>query len=136
LTSITEQVRDLARRYTAAWCSQDPARVAAFFSPEGSLRVNAGVPAVGRAAIAEVARGFMTAFPDMEVRMDDVVPGSGKIIYRWTLSGTNTGANGTGRRVRIGGFEEWQISSDGLIAQSEGHFDETEYQNQLQGRAP
>ena len=51
------RVRETARQYTAAWCSQDPARVAAFFAPNGSLEVNDGAPAVGREAIAGVARG-------------------------------------------------------------------------------
>jgi hypothetical protein len=36
-------VQDFARRYTAAWCSQNAASVAAFFSPDGSLIIN-GVP--------------------------------------------------------------------------------------------
>ena len=68
-----DQLREFAERYTAAWCSQKPASVAAFFSPTGSLSVNNGAPAVGRAAIIEVAQGFMTAFPDMEVLMDDLL---------------------------------------------------------------
>jgi hypothetical protein len=50
--------------------------------------------------------------------------------YR-TLTGTNTGPGGTGRAVRISGFEVWQIGEGGLIAKSEGHFDEVEYRRQL-----
>ena len=30
-----DELTDFARRYTAAWCSQDPASVAAFFLPMG-----------------------------------------------------------------------------------------------------
>ena len=33
-------LHDLALRYTAAWCSQDAARVAGFYSPSGWLSVN------------------------------------------------------------------------------------------------
>ena len=43
---------DFAQRYTAAWCSQDAASVAAFFSTDGSLSVNDNPPAVGRPAIS------------------------------------------------------------------------------------
>ncbi len=125
------QLRDLAKRYTAAWCSKDPASVAAFYSPNGSLRVNDDAPAVGRRAIGEVAQGFMTAFPDLEVMMDNVLIEGDRAIYHWTLAGTNTGPGGTGRRVRISGFEEWEIGGDGLIAESRGHFDNTAYQRQL-----
>ena len=54
------QFVDFAERYTAAWCSQDAASVAAFYSVDGSLSVNDGTPAVGRSAITEVAQSFMT----------------------------------------------------------------------------
>jgi hypothetical protein len=42
-------LREFARRYTAAWCSQDPARVAENYAPDGSLTINDGPPSVGRA---------------------------------------------------------------------------------------
>ena len=124
------QLRDFAQRYTAAWCSQNPASVASFFAPSGTLSVN-GIPAVGRDAITEVGRGFMSAFPDMVLTMDDVVASSDHTTYHWTLVGTNTGPGGIGKRVHISGFEEWTFGTDGLIANSQGHFDEAEYQRQL-----
>jgi uncharacterized protein (TIGR02246 family) len=125
------QLKDFAERYTDAWCSQDPAGVAAFFAPDGSLRVNNDPPAQGREAITEVARGFMTAFPDLQVSMDDLQVQDGRATYRWTLNGRNTGPGGTGRPVRISGFEEWSISQGGLIAESQGHFDAADYERQL-----
>jgi hypothetical protein len=33
--------------------------------------------------------------------------------------------------VRISGYEVWKVDTDGLIAESEGHFDATEYERQL-----
>ncbi len=128
MTSQREgQVRRLAESYTAAWCSQNAARVADFYSLDGSLRVNADPPAVGRDAITVMAQGFMAAFPDLKVIMDDIVVDGNQAVYRWTLAGTNTGPGGTGKRVHISGFEEWRIGADGLIAESRGHFDSTEY---------
>jgi pimeloyl-ACP methyl ester carboxylesterase len=35
-------------------------------------------------------------------------------------------------RVRISGFEEWTIGDDGLIAASLGHYDQAEYDRQLE----
>ena len=127
--------RDFATRYTSAWCSQNAASVAAFFARHGSLTINGKTPAVGRAAITQAAQGFMTAFPDMVVTMSrlDEDKDEGVTIYHWTLTGTNTGPGGTGRSVRISGYEEWVIGSDGLIVDSQGHFDEAEYQRQLNG---
>jgi hypothetical protein len=125
------RLRAFAEQYTAAWCSRDAVRVAAFFAPTGSLRVNDDPPAVGRSAITEVALGFMTAFPDLKVLMDDITIHSDTAVYAWTLVGTNTGPGGTGRSVRISGFEEWRMGPDGLIAESRGHFDSQDYQRQL-----
>ena len=73
----------------------------------------------------------MTDFPDMVVKMDELGLDSTHIVYHWTLTGTNTGPGGTGKAVRIGGYEEWTIGADGLIAESKGHFDAAEYERQL-----
>lgn len=125
------QLVEFARGYTAAWCSMDPGRVAAFYSARGALCVNGAAPAIGRSAIGEIARGFMTAFPDLELTMDDLLVKDDRAFYHWTFVGTNIGPGGTGHRVRFSGFEEWKIGADGLIAESQGHFDEALYQRQL-----
>lgn len=125
------QIEELARGYTEAWCSRDPARVAAQYGRGGTIAVNGGEPA----AIADVADAFITAFPDIEVFMDDlVIRDDGVVEYRWTFTGTSAE---TGRWVRIPGFEEWTIDADGSIAQSRGHYDRAEYDRQLrEGAAP
>jgi hypothetical protein len=33
--------------------------------------------------------------------------------------------------VRITGYEQWRFGADGLIAESQGHFDAADYQRQL-----
>ena len=127
----SEKLNAFAIRYTAAWCSQNAASVASFFAAGGSLRINEGKPSVGRTAITAAAQEFMSAFPDMVVKMDRLGADGGRITFHWTLIGTNTGPGGTGKAVRISGYEEWRIGADGLIAESRGHFDEAEYQRQL-----
>ena len=127
-----DELTDFAKRYTAAWCSQDAASVAAFYSEYGSLTVNEGVPAIGQEAITDVAQSFMTTFPDLEVRMDQLDVSADHIKFIWILTGTNDGPGGTGNKVHISGFEEWIIDEDGLIAESRGHFDNEEYRRQLE----
>ena len=124
-------LNQFATRYTAAWCSHRAASVASFFEEQGSLKINDGTRAIGRAAITNSAHSFMTAFPDIVVKMDRLIVNAAKTEYHWTLTGTNTGTGGTGRFVRISGFEEWRFGPDGLIAESLGHFDESDYQRQL-----
>jgi quercetin dioxygenase-like cupin family protein len=129
--SPEQAILDFATQYTAGWCSHDPAQVALFFSPEGSLTINDGPPSVGRAQIAAAAKSFMTAFPDLAVRMDSVSLNGRNAVYRWTLTGTNTGPGGTGKPVRISGYEEWSLGSDGLVERSLGHFDRADYDRQI-----
>jgi uncharacterized protein (TIGR02246 family) len=127
-----EQLRRFAEDYTVAWCSLDPARVAAHFAPDGSLAINGGTPAVGRDAITATAAGFYSALPDMQVYLNDLVVRGDRVEYHWTFTGTNTGPGGTGKAVRVVGYEEWTISPDGLIAASSGHYDAAEYARQLE----
>ncbi len=124
-------LKEFATRYTAAWCSQHAASVASFFEEQGSLTINDGTPALGRAAITNSAQSFMTAFPDIVVKMDRLVVKGAKTEYHWTLTGTNTGPGGTGKFVKISGFEEWRFGPARLISESLGHFDAADYERQL-----
>ena len=128
MSNAPSDIRDFGLRYAAAWCSQDPSRVAACYSPDGSLSVNDGPAAVGRAGVTEVARGFMTTFPDLHVTMDKLVESGDRTEFHWTLTGTHDG-----RRVRVSGFESWKLSPAGLIAESRGSFDAIDYDRQMFG---
>ena len=125
------ELSKFAQRYAKAWCSRDPRKVAAFFAENGSISINNGPAAVGRAAIAKEAQAFMTTFPDMVVTFDKLDSQPNATAFHWTLTGTNTGSGGTGKKVRISGYELWKIDNDGLIAESKGHFDSAAYERQL-----
>jgi uncharacterized protein (TIGR02246 family) len=112
---------DFATRYTAAWCSHDPARVAALYSESGSLAIDDGAPAVGRKAIEAAARSFMTGYPDLVMEFRGLSIKGERVLYHWTFIGTNKGPGGTGNRVQIWGYDDWKIGADGLIADSKGH---------------
>ena len=120
-----------AQRYAKAWCSRDPEKVAAFFAERGSISINNGPPAVGRAAIAKEAQAFMTTFPDMIVTFNKLDSRPNATAFHWTLTGTNTGPGGTGNKVQISGYELWKIDNEGLIAESKGHFNAADYERQL-----
>jgi predicted ester cyclase len=122
-----DELTEFARRYAKAWCSQDPEKVGAFYAKSGAISVNGGPPT----AIVDVARGFLRDFPDMAVTFDKLEARGDWTAFHWTFTGTNTGPGGTGKRVRISGYELWKIDYDGLIAESEGHFDAADYERQL-----
>ena len=123
----TDHLLEFARGYAAAWCSQDPASVAEHYAPEGSLAINGGPPAVGRCH-----HGGSTGLHDCAPLMDELLVSDSGIEFHWTFTGTNTGPGGTGNRVRISGFEEWTTGDDGLIAESQGRYDQAEYDRQLE----
>ena len=124
----SDKLTEFAKRYAEAWCSQNPESVAAFFAENGSLKVNNDAPAVGRAAIAAIACGFMRDFPDMTVTFDKLDSLADRTAFHWTLTGTYAG---TGNHVGISGYELWKFNDAGLIAESSGHFDAAEYERQL-----
>ena len=130
----SDELRKFAEQYAKAWCSQNPENIARFFAENGSLSINNGPPAIGRASIAREAQAFMTTFPDMVVTFDKLESRGDLTAFHWTLSGTNTGAGGTGNKVRISGYELWRIGNNGLIAESQGHFDAAEYERQLRNQ--
>jgi hypothetical protein len=123
-----------AVRYATAWSSREPAQFGAFYEEDGSLIVN-GSASVGRDAIVETARSYMTAFPDMVVRLDSLIEDQGATVFHWTWTGTNTGPGGTGNAVHLSGYERWTFGPNGLILQSDGHFDDDAYQRQVRGES-
>ena len=127
MTELTE----FATRYATAWSSQDPVAFASFYAENGSFRINDGEPSFGRDEITETVRGFMTAFPDMVVRLVELRHANDHVEFHWHWTGTNTGPNGTGNLVDLRGHEQWVLDEDGLILESRGNMDDAEYQRQL-----
>jgi steroid delta-isomerase-like uncharacterized protein len=127
-------LQDFATRYAAAWSNQDPEAFAAFYAEDGVLRVNDGDPAVGRAAITAMAQSFMTAFPDMVVRLDELRTTADHVEFHWHWTGTNTGPGGTGNAVDLRGYEIWTLDDNGLILASLGYYDEADYSRQVNAR--
>jgi len=125
------ELTEFAARYAAAWSSQDPVAFGSFYADNGSFRINDGEPSIGRDAVTETARGFMTAFPDMIVRLVELREADGYVEFHWQWTGTNTGPGGTGNAVDLRGYEQWTLDDDGLILKSLGHLDDAEYQRQL-----
>jgi hypothetical protein len=128
--SVT-RLQEFATAYTAAWNSGQPGKVSEFFADNATLFVN-GAANAGRDAITQVAVGFMTAFPDMELLNDRLEILPAVVRYHWTFAGTNTGPGGTGNAVRFSGFEEWTFNDSGLVSISRGQFDEADYRYQLE----
>lgn len=121
-------LQNFGEKYAEAWSNQNPKSLASFYAEDGWLLVNDGKPAVGQTAIAETANTYMQAFPDLKVTMDSLVTNDKGTAFHWTLTGTYAK---TGNKVHISGMELWQLDKHGHITQSEGNYDQVEYDNQI-----
>jgi len=128
-----EKMVKFGEKYTAAWNSKNPDKMASFYAKDGTLTVNNGNPARGRKQLAETAKSYMEAFPDMKLTMDSLVVDSDTYRYHWTFTGTNSGPEGTGNKVVFSGFERWTMNNEGLIQESIGTYDAEDYNRQLEG---
>ncbi len=129
-----ESMVEFGQKYTDAWNSGQPEKMASFYAEDGMLTVNNGTPAIGRKQLTETARSYMEAFPDLELTMDSLTVHDGTYRYYWTFKGTNTGPGGTGNKVDFSGFEEWTVNEQGLVQKSIGTYDAEEYKRQLEGK--
>ena len=131
MASIQDRLNNLARDYAIAWSSGDADAVARFFASDGQISINRGDLIVGRAAIAEMARGLFAEFPDLEVRCDMLRWAGNHAIFVWTLEGHHAQ---TGNHVVTRGWEEWELTADHEVQSSLDWFDADDYQRQIDGR--
>jgi steroid delta-isomerase-like uncharacterized protein len=90
---------------------------------------------VGSVGFGEAVVAFRTQFPDFHVRFDEVIVAGDRIVLRWTVTGTDTGAFGelppTGMAIQIQGAsvihvidgkfaEEWMYYNEGAMMQQLG----------------
>ena len=74
----------------------------------------------------------MAGFPDMVVELVSVKFEGDTARFDWRWTGTNRGPGGTGRAVDMTGYEVWSFGPNGLIARSQGHLDQAEYDRQME----
>ena len=123
----TEQAKEIAHAYTAAWNTSSPDAVAAFFTPEGQIIINDGEPWLGRAGVAQMAAGFFADVPDLTLTCDGVRVAGDHVVYLWTFTGTH--AN-TKKKLRVTGWEEWDLDASSKVILSCGWFDADDYARQ------
>jgi uncharacterized protein (TIGR02246 family) len=128
MTADAWKPRQIADAYTAAWNSGSARAVASFYAEGGSIVINRGQPWIGRDGVAQMATGFFADLPDLKLVCDDVRQAGDHIAFFWTFTGTHAG---TKNRVRVAGWEEWDIDADGKISSSRGWFDAQNYAKQI-----
>ncbi len=130
MTIDGDALETLARSYTDAWNSGSAEAVAGHFAPDGQIVINRGTPWLGRSGVAEMAAGFFADVPDLTLVCDDVRVAGRHVLYAWTFTGTHAGS---GRPLRVVGWEEWELDDELRVAASRGWFDADDYARQTTG---
>lgn len=102
-----------------------------------AISINKGDALIGRAAVTEMAAGFMAEFPDLALTCDDLrysgthnTHGSIHALFTWTLTGHHAE---TKNYVAFSGWEEWELDDDIKVISSLGWFDGDDYDKQVVG---
>lgn len=127
MTVSLEQASEIARAYTAAWNTGEPDAVAAFFAPDGQIIINDGEPWLGREGVALMASGFFADVPDLQLACDGVRVAGSHVVYLWTFTGTHATSK---RKLRVTGWEEWDLNDALKVDSSFGWFDADDYAKQ------
>lgn len=136
-SDLTERNKAVARRVVAEILSKGRFELAKeLYAPDF---VNHGLTRdVGLAEDQAAARGWLSAFPDVSMTVDQMIAEGDRVCVLWTARGTNTGeGNGlpaTGKKMAIRGITIWRIV-DGRIREEWSAFDLLSLMTQL-GLAP
>ncbi|WP_425046227.1 DUF1348 family protein [Primorskyibacter sp. S87] len=122
----------MTEAYTAAWNSGNPEAVANHYAAGKGITINRGENQFGRAAMINMAGGFMASFPDLKLYRDFIRLAGDRAIFGWTLEGHHSE---TGNLVRASGWEEWELDENCMITNSLGWFDAVDYERQVSGNA-
>jgi uncharacterized protein (TIGR02246 family) len=127
VTLDQQAVSRITDAYTAAWNTGSADAVAAFYAEDGEIVINRGVPWKGRAAVAQMAAGFFADVPDLTLECDGIRVAGDHVAYLWTFTGTHAA---TGNRLRVSGWEEWDLDNNRKVKTSRGWFDADDYARQ------
>ena len=109
-----------------AWNNGDLRLVDEKFTQNYTLHDVTAPNQVGREPFKLFIGGFLSAFPDVHVTIEDLFGEGDKITWRWTMTGTQTGALGTipatGKSMKIGGTIITRFV-DGLWAEDYVYYD-------------
>jgi uncharacterized protein (TIGR02246 family) len=125
-----DRMRAVADGYTSAWNSGSAEAVAEFYAPDGRIVINRGEPWEGRAGVARMVAGFYADVPDLRLVCDGLRVAGDHVVYLWTFTGSHSGS---GRPLRVVGWEEWEVDADLRVKSSRGWYDADDYARQATG---
>ncbi|MBI4672181.1 MAG: ester cyclase [Chloroflexi bacterium] len=132
----TEQNIALVRRFVQEVMNKGDLAAMDEFFPVDVVDHTPEVPNLppGREGAKILFAAYRAAFPDYHVAIDDILAEGDKVVWRWTLTGTNQGSMmgmpATGKQVKVEGIDIFRIA-DGKIVERWASFDQLGMMQQL-----
>lgn len=130
----TTSSREVIESYVAAWRERDPEKIAEHFADDGVRRWEIVVPIPiggpnrfeGRREIVKPIRSLLTAIPDLDLEVRQLVDTDDGALLEWVHTGTHTGAwnklTPQGEHVEFSGVAVYQTAG-GKITEERLYFD-------------
>ncbi|MFP5369591.1 MAG: ester cyclase [Actinomycetes bacterium] len=124
----TEENKAVIRRlFAEVFTAGDVAAVPELVAPDVlGHDATSAEPKRGLESVRQVAVLFRTAFPDLRLRLEDLIAEGDKVVARWTLRGTHRGAfmgvPATGKTAEAAGIVVYRLAG-GKITEYWGSFD-------------
>ncbi|WGI20895.1 nuclear transport factor 2 family protein [Amylibacter sp. IMCC11727] len=115
----SQKITNLTQSFCTAWTDRDAFAVAGLFEADATFLVN-GTPAKDPKAIADVADGFFTLFPDLHFMADDTRIASPNALLSWTFYGHH---QKTKSFTKLSGWITLVASDTGKIATAQMFYD-------------
>jgi len=127
-----EENKALARRFYAVFNSGNSDELDYFVAADYAQH-SVGLPP-GLAGLKMFMGMFRAAFPDARLIVEDLLADGDRVIGRWTVTGTQTGAlqgiPASGKAVNIGGIDIWRVA-DGKLAEHWDNWDQMGMMQQI-----
>ena len=116
------------RWFEEVWNQRRTATITELFAPNGISHGVAedGSDLIGPQAFIPFYERFLNAFPDMKLKVEDVIADGDKVLIRWSATmrhtGDGLGLAATNKPVAIGGMSLARIA-DGQLVEAWDHWD-------------
>ena len=95
MPDLSERNKELSRRFTALFNTDDPAALAAAIgevtTADVELHAGSAGEVRGRRQFQQVIEAWRAAFPDVRSTVEEQVAEGDRVVTRWTARGTHTG---------------------------------------------
>jgi steroid delta-isomerase-like uncharacterized protein len=119
----------------SCWNKKDLSLVSRIFADDFSRIVNSVHIASSSIELEANMDVYFTGFPDLNIKINNLIIKSDQAFLSWTFTGTNTGTFGevsaTGKKVKVNGFTRIIFNEDGKILHEDVYFNDLDFLQQL-----